>query len=130
MATDQGVRGVGGAMFAGVVLIIAGIFWMLEGFAAVVKHNAIIFNNPDHYFNISATTWGWFHMLLGLLVVLAGFAVIAGQTWARWTGIILASISAIVNFFYIPWYPFWAIVIIAIDLWVIHALFVYRPEEV
>ena len=127
---DQGVRGVGGAMFAGVLLIIAGVFGVLQGLAAVVKHNAIIFNNPAGYFNISVTTWGWVHMLFGLLVVLAGFAVIAGQAWARWTGIVLASISAIVNFFFIPWYPLWAIVIIAIDLWVIHALFVYRPEEV
>ena len=117
-------------MFAGVLLIIAGVFGVLQGLAAVVKHNAIIFNNPAGYFNISVTTWGWVHMLFGLLVVLAGFAVIAGQAWARWTGIVLASISAIVNFFFIPWYPLWAIVIIAIDLWVIHALFVYRPEEV
>jgi hypothetical protein len=121
-------RGVGGALFAGVLLIIGGTFWMLEGFAAVVKHNAVIFNNPDNYFNISATTWGWLHMLLGLLVFLAGFAVMAGQTWARVTGIILASVSAVVNFFYIPWYPLWAIVIIAIDIWIIHALWVYDPE--
>ncbi len=55
--------------------------------------------------------------------------MIAGQTWARVTGIILASVSAIANFVFIPWAPFFAILIIAIDIWVIHALWVYQPEE-
>jgi len=67
--------------------------------------------------------------LLGTLVFLAGLAVFAGQTWARATGIVLVSISAIVNFFFIPWAPIWAIAIIAIELWIIHALWVYRPAK-
>ena len=69
------------------------------------------------------------HLLFGIIVLLAGFAVIAGQTWARVTGIILASVSAIANFVFIPWAPFFAITIIAIDIWVIHALWVYQPDE-
>jgi hypothetical protein len=124
----SGTRGVGGALFAGTLMIIGGFFWFLEGLAGVV-HNAF-YKPVQDYYNISATTWGWVHMLLGILVLAAGFAVFAGQTWARVTGIILASVSAIVNFFFIPWYPVWAITIIAIDIWVIHALSVYQPDEI
>ena len=120
-------RGLGGAVFAGTLMIIGGSFWFLEGLAGVA-HNSF-YRSVENYFDISASTWGWTHMVLGTLVFFAGFAVIAGQTWARVTGIILASISAVLNFFFIPWYPWWAITIIAIDIWVIHALFVYHPDE-
>lgn len=126
MSTSS-TRGAGGAIFAGTLMIIGGFFWSLEGLAGVVNHS--FYKPVAHYYSISATTWGWVHLLLGIIVLLAGFAVIAGQTWARVTGIILASVSAIANFVFIPWAPFFAILIIAIDIWVIHALWVYRPDE-
>ena len=126
MSTSS-TRGAGGAIFAGILMIIGGFFWSLEGLAGVVNHS--FYKPVNNYYSISATTWGWVHLLLGLLVLAAGFAVITGQTWARVTGIILASVSAIANFVFIPWAPFFAILIIAIDLWVIHALWVYRPDQ-
>lgn len=127
ISQTETTRGIGGAFFAGTLMIIGGSFWFLEGLAGIANRN--FYSHPANYFNISTTTWGWIHLLLGVIVLLAGFAVIAGQTWARVTGIILASISAIANFFFIPWYPFWAITIIAIDIWVIYALWIYRPDE-
>ena len=85
-------RGSGGAVFAGTLMIIGGSFWFLEGLAGIANRN--FYSHPANYFNISATTWGWIHLLLGVIVLLAGFAVIAGQTWARVTGIILGPTKA------------------------------------
>ena len=119
------MRGVGGALFAGTLMIIGGTVWAFEGLAGVINNS--FFRPVADYYNISGSTWGWVHLLFGILVLLAGFAVLTGQTWARVTGIVLASLSAIVNFVFIPWAPFWAITIIAIDIWIIHALSVYRP---
>ena len=62
--------------------------------------------------------------------MLVGFAILAGQTWARVIGIIVASLSALANFAFIPYYPFWAIMLVAIDLWVIWALCVWQPQEI
>jgi len=121
------VRGVGGSVFAGTLMIIGGFFWAFEGLAGVV--NGGFFRPVADYYTISGTTWGWVHLVLGILVLIAGFAVIAGQTWARILGIILVSISAGLNFIFIPWAPFWALTIIAIDIWVIYALSVYRPTN-
>ena len=124
---SEPVRGVGGAFLAGTLMLIGGAFWFLEGLAGVL--NSDFYQPVANYYNIDGSTWGWTHLLLGTLVFLAGLAVFAGQTWARATGIVLVSISAIVNFFFIPWAPIWAIAIIAIDLWIIHALWVYRPAK-
>jgi hypothetical protein len=65
---------------------------------------------------------------VGLIVLAAGFGVISGAAWARWLGIIFVSIQALTNFLFIPAQPFWAIILILIDLWIIHSLFVHRRE--
>ena len=76
------------------------------------------------------STWGWVHLALGVVVVLAGFYVIAGALWARTIGIVLAGLSMVVNFLFIPVYPLWALTIIAVDMWVIWALVVHGREKV
>lgn len=75
-----------------------------------------------------AKSWGWIHLLLGLLVLFAGFAVLAGQTWGRVVGITLAVLSALANFAFLPYYPFWAMTTIALDIFVIWALAVHGRE--
>ena len=76
----------------------------------------------NYLFQFDATAWGWIHLLGGLLVVGAGFAVMAGKTWGRVIGIILAVLSLLANFAFIPYYPFWSLTIIAVDIFVIWAL--------
>jgi hypothetical protein len=66
----------------------------------------------------------------GLIVLAAGFGIMSGAAWARWLGIIFVSIQALINFLFIPAQPFWSIILILIDLWIIHALFVHRRERV
>jgi MFS family permease len=76
----------------------------------------------NYTFDLDTTAWGWIHLLLGLLLVATGFGLFARQAWAGVTAIVLAGWSALANFFFIPYYPFWAILVIALDVWVIWAL--------
>lgn len=128
MASTGEVRGTGGAIFAGVMLIVAGGLQSLQGLAAVVKGS--FFVTPENYFiTTGVASWGWIHIVIGLLVLLTGFAVLSGAAWARVVGIVLACFAVLANFLYIPYYPFWSILIIALSVWVIHSLAVYRPRD-
>ena len=97
----------------------------LEGLAAVIKQQYFIVL-PNYAFNISVTGWGWIHLTLGLVVAAAGLCLFMDMTWARVTGVVLASFSAIANFLYIPYYPVWSVIVIALDVFVIWALLVPR----
>jgi hypothetical protein len=79
-------------------------------------------------FGLNTPTWGWIDLIVGLLVAGAGWAVFSGRTWGRIVGIILAALSAVANFLFIPYYPFWAILIVVLDVFVIWALAVHGRE--
>lgn len=120
---DDEVSGwaVGFIAFAGVIMIMAGGFQAFTGFVGILE-NEFYVSTPNYVLEMDATTWGWVHMLFGLLVLFAGFAVLSGQTWGRVVGVSLAVISALVNFAFIPVYPFWAITVITLDMFIIWAL--------
>jgi hypothetical protein len=115
------------AMFAGVLMILAGLWSVLAGFAAILNDEVYV-TTPEYVYSFDITGWGWIHLILGALVVAAGVGVVQGATWAVVVGIVLASLSALVNFAFIPYYPVWSIVIIALDVVVIWALASYRRE--
>ena len=77
-----------------------------------------------------ATAWGWIHLIAGIIVLLAGFGLFSGAVWARTVGVIVATISAIANFIWLPYYPLWSLTIIAIDVFVIWALTVHGRDVV
>ena len=79
-------------------------------------------------FQFDITTWGWIHLIVGALIVVAGFFVFRGAVWARAVGIGIAAISAVLNFMWLPYYPLWAILIIALDVFVIWALAVHGRD--
>ena len=108
-------------MFAGVMMIVGGGFQSLVGLAAIFKDGFYV-TTPNYLLEFDTTTWGWGHLLLGVLVLFAGIAVLNGQVWGRTIGVILAAVSAMVNFAFIPYYPFWSMLIIAVDVFVIWAL--------
>ena len=110
-----------GYVFAGVILITIGTFQGIIGLAAIINDEFFV-ATPNYAFEIDITAWGWIHLGLGLLVAFAGWALFAAKTWARVIGVTFATLSAIANFVFIPYYPFWAILIIALDVWVIWAL--------
>ena len=88
---------IGGYVFAGVILITVGIFQAIAGLAAIFEDEFFVVT-PNYVFDVDTTAWGWIHLLLGLLVVCAGFALFAAKTWARVVGVSFAVLSAIANF--------------------------------
>ena len=111
----------GGVAFAAVMMLIIGIFQAIAGISAISKDDLFVVTE-NYVFDLSVNAWGWIHLLIGVLVILAGLALIAGKVWGGMVGIVLASLSAVANFFLIPYYPFWSIVIIALAVWAIWAL--------
>jgi hypothetical protein len=112
---------VGFIMFAAIMMIMVGIFQALQGIIAIFE-NEFYVPTRNYIFQFDATTWGWIHLLLGLLVAFAGYGLLSGQTWARTVAIALAVLSAISNFLFIPYYPFWSLLIITLDVFVIWAV--------
>jgi hypothetical protein len=117
----------GFAMFAGVLMLVVGVWGVLAGIAAILHDNVYV-NAPNYVYSFDLTGWGWAHLVLGALVALAGVGVLQGATWARFVGIAVAVLSLLANFAFIPYYPVWSILIIAVDVIVIWALATYRPE--
>jgi hypothetical protein len=117
---------VGGIAFAGVILVLIGFFQAISGLAAIIENDFYVVA-PNYTYEVDVTVWGWIHLILGIVIVLAGFSLFAGKTWGRVVGITLAALSALANFFFIPYYPFWSILIIALAVWVIWSL--TRPLE-
>ena len=116
------------SVFAGAMMFTLGLFQFFEGLSAVLKDNLYV-STRDYVFQFDITTWGWIHLIIGLIAVLVGGAILAGQAWAFITGVIIAGLSALTNFMFIPYYPVWALVIIAFDIAVIWALCVRLGEE-
>lgn len=119
---------IGVAVFAGIMMIMIGFFEAMQGLAAILKDDFYVVTQ-NYSYKIDVTAWGWIHLFLGIIVAIAGVYVIMGKLWARVIGISLAVISAVANFFFIPYYPFWSLLIIALCVFVIRALAVYRGEE-
>jgi len=114
-------------LFAAIMMIMVGVFDALQGLIGIFQ-NEFYVATRNYLFKLDATTWGWIHLILGVLIAFAGWGLLSGRTWARVVGITLAVISAITNFLWIPYYPFWAILIIALDVFVIWALAAHGGE--
>jgi hypothetical protein len=114
----------GFVVFAAVMMMLTGVFQALAGLAAIFKNEFYVVAR-NYLYEVDVTAWGWIHLILGVIVALAGFSLLSGATWARVVGITLAVLSAIANFLFIPYYPFWSLLIIALDVFVIWALAVY-----
>ena len=112
---------VGFILFAAIMMIMVGVFQALQGLIGIFE-NEFYVATRNYLFQFDATTWGWIHLLVGLLVAFAGWGLLSGRTWARTVAIILAVISAITNFLFVPYYPFWALLLITLDIFVIWAI--------
>ncbi|MFI6769131.1 hypothetical protein [Streptomyces sp. NPDC050355] len=116
-------QNVGGwTAFAAVLMIFGGAMAFLEGISAIARDNVFV-TTRNYVFSFNLTGWGWIHLILGLIILLAGVALLmSGAMWARVLGVVVAGLGALANFLWIPFYPFWAIVLVAIDVFVIWAL--------
>lgn len=109
---------VGGVVFAGTMMIMIGLFQAFQGLAAIINDEFFVVL-PNYAFALDVSTWGWIHLILGILVAVAGFYLFTGSAVAGAVAITLAVLSAIANFFFIPYYPFWSLLMIALAVYVI-----------
>lgn len=117
----------GWVVFAAVLMVVAGGIWAIQGLIAVFNDNLVIFGTEGAIL-LDVTGWGWIHIILGALLVLAGILVLRGNLFGRMIAVILAVLSIIVNFIWLPVYPVWAIVIITLDVFILYAVIVHGRE--
>ncbi len=111
----------GTTLFAAVTMMIVGALDVLQGLAAIIKGDAYVVG-AEYVYKFDVSAWGWINLLLGLVILLAGFALLGGALWARIVGIFIAVLVIISNFMWLPYYPLWSIIIIAVSVLVIWAL--------
>ncbi|HET9005465.1 MAG TPA: hypothetical protein VFQ04_02020 [Actinomycetes bacterium] len=114
-------------LFAAIMMIMVGVFQAFQGLVGIFE-NEFYVTTRNYLFQFDATTWGWIHLLLGLLVAFAGWGLLSGRTWARVVAITVAVLSAIANFLWLPYYPFWALTVITLEVFVIWALAAHGGE--
>ncbi len=126
MATNRAARppsawAVGWTVFAGCILVMVGVYQVIAGLVAIIDDQFFVVGE-EWTFQFDTTAWGWIHLILGVVLVLAGIGIFSGNVVARAVGVALAALSAIAAFMWLPYYPIWALVIIALDIAVIWAL--------
>jgi hypothetical protein len=127
-AEDYGeVRGTGWILFAAIMLGLVGTWNLIDGGLALGSSKVYVGNQA--YVFSDLRTWGWIALLLGALQLFAAFALFAGSELARWIGMIAAGLNAIGQLGFIPVYPFWALMMFAVDILVIYALAVYGGKK-
>jgi len=118
----------GWIVFAGAMMILLGAFQVIEGLVALFARGFYAVGPQGLVVNVDYNAWGWVHLIIGIVLVAAGAGILAGQTWARVLGIIFAGLSAVVNLAFMAANPFWAMIVIAVDVVVIYALAVHRRQ--
>jgi hypothetical protein len=111
----------GMTLVAAVFMMIGGLFDFFSGLAALLRGQFFVVL-PNYAFSISATGWGWLHLITGIVVFATGAALLTDHLWARIAGVVIASLSAVMNFVMLPYQPLWAVVVIALDIFVVWAL--------
>src|SRR3954469_19381695 len=118
----------GWGMFAATMLILIGTFHIIQGLMAIFDDEYYLVTKNGLSVQLDYTAWGWTHLIAGAVVALAGVCLTLGQTWARVVGVAVAAISALINFAFIAAYPFWSVIVIALDVFVILALTVHGRD--
>ena len=115
----------GMTLVAAVIMMISGMFDFFSGIAALIRGQFFV-TLPHYAFSVSVTGWGWLHLITGAVVFAAGAALLTDHLWARIAGVVIASLSAVMNFVMLPYYPLWAFLVIPLDIIVIWALLTPR----
>jgi hypothetical protein len=118
---------IGGIAFAATMMILIGVFQALAGLVAIFDDEFYVVA-ANYTFDLDVTAWGWIHLLVGLVILATGLGLFARATWAGVTAIMLCMLSALANFFFIPYYPIWSLLVIGLNLWVIWSL--TRPSAI
>lgn len=111
----------GAAIAAAALLLTAGVITLFQGISAVAEDEVFV-AGPQYTYELDLSSWGWVHIVFGILLILTSLALMTGATWARIVAIGLAALSIVVNFLWLPYYPLWSILIIALDIVIIWAV--------
>lgn len=111
----------GGVGFAAIIMIMVGVFQAIQGLAAIIDDEFFVVID-EYAYSFDTTTWGWIHLVIGIIVAVSGMALFAGSTWAGAVAIVMATLVAVSNFFFIPYYPLWSLLMIGLAVWVIWSL--------
>ena len=117
-----------GAVLAGVLMILTGLYSFLAGLAMVLRAPFFVYHG-GYLYVWSTHGWGWVELILGAVVVAAGACVLLGMVWARAVGVILATLSAVASFMSLPYYPVWSIILIAVNVFIIWAMVAYSGRR-
>lgn len=118
---------VGWVWFAAIMLITVGLFDIVQGIIALIEDDFELLTEGG-ILVFDLTTWGWVHIVVGALLVLAGAGLFSGTAWGRTLGVIVAVLNALAQLTIMPSYPFWALIIIILDVVIIYALVVHGRE--
>jgi hypothetical protein len=112
---------VGGATFAACMIMIIGVFQLISALQAIINDDFFVVGR-NYSFNLDTSAWGWIHLVIAIVMIATAWGLFTRAQWAGVVAIFIVSLSAIANFFFIPYYPFWSILVIALDVWVIWAI--------
>ncbi|MEV6064839.1 DUF7144 family membrane protein [Nocardia asteroides] len=118
----------GTSIGAGILLAVVGVLQIFEGISAVAKDDLIVVG-PEYLYQFDLTSWGWWHIVFGAIAVIVAIGLLAGQTWGRVAAMVIAAIAIIANFLWLPYYPWWSILIIILNIVVIWAVATWRPND-
>ena len=121
---DASSRGAGWAMFAAILLFLAGTWNVIDGVLAMSRSH--VYTADAHYVFSDLKTWGWIVVLLGVIQLCAGVGVVSGSSWAVWFAIAVTVVNAIGQLMFVPAYPFWALAMFTLDVLIIFGLTTYN----
>ncbi|MEV0240994.1 hypothetical protein AB0I06_13850 [Streptomyces sp. NPDC050674] len=118
----------GGLVLGGILMVVYGLFAVLQGIAAIAG-DEVYTSFGQYSFEFDLTAWGWIHLIVGVLVVAAGLGLFAGAAWARVVSAVVVGLALIANFLWLPYQPFWSIIMIVTGLFVLWSVFNYRSSR-
>ncbi|MET9468618.1 hypothetical protein ABZY44_28275 [Streptomyces sp. NPDC006544] len=120
-ASGQSAWAAGGTMFAGILMLVEGVLGIIKGIAGIAKDD--VYSTVGNYtFKFDVTAWGWIHLIVGIVLAVVGVGILKDAPWAWVTGVAIAGLDIILNFMWLPYTPVWALISIAISIFVIWAL--------
>ncbi len=118
---------VGWVYFAAFMLIAIGFFQTIIGFTALLNDEFLVSVNGTLLL-LDYTTWGWIHLIIGIVSMVVGSGLFNGSKWARVVAVIVVMINFLAQFAFVSVYPVWSIIIMVVDILVIYALTVHGGE--
>jgi hypothetical protein len=124
---EYSIAAAGTILIAGVIMIVAGAFHILQALVALFNDTFYV-AGEEYIYQFDVTAWGWIHLLGGVLLVFGGAALFRGAVWACILAVVLASLSAVLNFMWLPYYPLWGAIIIVLDVVIIWAVLAHPRD--